>query len=95
MNESVDSDAFVIPSSSGRPCAGRPPADHALVLFEETELVDCSSTRNQERVRVPLDEHLTLLDRQSFPVPILFVIYNKGAGATYVDTPVPYAKPKN
>jgi len=26
MNESVESDAFVIPSSSGRPVAGRPPA---------------------------------------------------------------------
>ena len=41
MNESVESDAFVMPSSSGRPCAGRPPArDHALVLLEEPELVD-------------------------------------------------------
>ena len=40
MNESVESDAFVIPRSSGRPCAGRPPAVmHALVLFEEPELV--------------------------------------------------------
>ena len=40
MNESVDSDAFVMPSSSGRPCAGRPPRrDHALVLLEEPELV--------------------------------------------------------
>src|SRR5215467_3893164 len=26
MNESVDSDAFVIPSSTARPSAGRPPA---------------------------------------------------------------------
>ena len=26
MNESVESDAFVMPSSSGRPVAGRPPA---------------------------------------------------------------------
>jgi hypothetical protein len=26
MNESVESDAFVMPRSSGRPCAGRPPA---------------------------------------------------------------------
>src|SRR5438270_1599852 len=26
MNESVESDAFVIPSSSGRPCAGRLPS---------------------------------------------------------------------
>jgi hypothetical protein len=26
MNESVESDAFVIPSSTGRPVAGRPPA---------------------------------------------------------------------
>ena len=41
MNESVESDAFVIPSSSGRPCAGRPPlGDHALVLFHEPEAVD-------------------------------------------------------
>ena len=40
MNESVESDAFVMPSSSGRPVAGRPPVDeHALVLFEEAELV--------------------------------------------------------
>ena len=36
MNESVDSDAFVIPSSSGCAVAGGPPA---LVLFEEPELV--------------------------------------------------------
>ena len=41
MNESVESDALVMPSSSGWPVAGRPPAgDHALVLFEEAELVD-------------------------------------------------------
>ncbi len=40
MNESVDSDAFVMPSSSGRPVAGRPPSrNDTLVLFEETELV--------------------------------------------------------
>jgi len=41
MNESVESDAFVIPSSIGCAVAGRAPAclNHALVLFEETELV--------------------------------------------------------
>ncbi len=40
MNESVESDAFVMPSSSGRPFAGKPPFDeHALVLFLEAELV--------------------------------------------------------
>src|SRR5438093_5190617 len=41
MNESVESEAFVMPSSSGRPCAGRPPArrDHALVLLDDAELV--------------------------------------------------------
>ena len=40
MNESVESDAFVMPSSSGRPVAGRPlVVQHALVLFEEAELV--------------------------------------------------------
>jgi hypothetical protein len=40
MNESVESDAFVIPSSSGCAVAGRPPAlNHALVLLEEPELV--------------------------------------------------------
>ena len=40
MNESVESDAFVMPSSSGRPVAGRSAVDqHALVLFEEAELV--------------------------------------------------------
>jgi hypothetical protein len=41
MNESVDSDAFVIPSSSGRPVAGRSAVgDHALVLFHEAEAID-------------------------------------------------------
>ena len=41
MNESVESDAFVMPSSSGRPLAGRlPSAVSALVLFQEAELVD-------------------------------------------------------
>ena len=41
MNESVESDALVIPSSSGRPVAGRPPAgNHALVLFHEPEAID-------------------------------------------------------
>ena len=40
MNESVESDAFVIPSRVGLPVAGRPPAfDHAIVLFAELELV--------------------------------------------------------
>ena len=40
MNESVESDAFVIPSSSGCAVAGRPPSpDHPLVLLEEAELV--------------------------------------------------------
>ncbi len=41
MNESVESDALVIPSSTGLPVAGRPPAsDHARILFAELELVD-------------------------------------------------------
>ena len=41
MNESVESDALVMPSSSGRPVAGRAALrDHALVLFAEAELVD-------------------------------------------------------
>ena len=40
MNESVESEALVIPRSSGRPVAGRPPSrDHPLVLFREAELV--------------------------------------------------------
>ena len=41
MNESVESDALVIPSSSGRPFAGLPPSvDHALVLVLEAESID-------------------------------------------------------
>ena len=41
MNESVESDALVMPSSTGLPCAGRAAGfDHALVLFAELELVD-------------------------------------------------------
>src|ERR1022692_4687372 len=56
MNESVESDALVMPSSSGRPVAGLPPlaivfsfssrktfaaiGDRLLVLFAEAELVD-------------------------------------------------------
>jgi hypothetical protein len=39
MNESVESDAFVMPSSSGRPFAGAAVGEHALVLFLEAELV--------------------------------------------------------
>ena len=40
MNESVESDALVMPSSSGRPVAGLAALrDHALVLFAEAELV--------------------------------------------------------
>jgi hypothetical protein len=40
MNESVESDAFVMPSRSGRPLAGCPAVgQHALVLFVEPELV--------------------------------------------------------
>ena len=41
MNESVESEALVMPSSSGRPVAGLPPLAIALlVLFAEAELVD-------------------------------------------------------
>jgi hypothetical protein len=41
MNESVESEALVMPSSSGRPVAGLPPLrDRLLVLFAEAELVD-------------------------------------------------------
>src|SRR3954453_14801043 len=39
MNESVESDAFVIPSSSGPPAAGRPPAAITRVLFREPEAI--------------------------------------------------------
>ena len=40
MNESVESDALVMPSSNGRPVAGLPPLrDRALVLLVEAELV--------------------------------------------------------
>ena len=41
MNDSVESDALVMPSSSGRPVAGLPPwHDDALVFLAEAELVD-------------------------------------------------------
>ena len=41
MNDSVDNDALVIPSSTGRPFAGRLAfADDPLVLLAEPELVD-------------------------------------------------------
>src|ERR1700694_404419 len=47
MNESVESDAFVIPSSSGRPCAGRPPsASTRSFSSRKRNLSTCSSTRN-------------------------------------------------
>ena len=40
MNDSVESDALVMPSSTARPCAGTPPASmHALVFLEEAEPV--------------------------------------------------------
>ena len=41
MKLSVESDALVMPSSSGRPMAGRAAVgDHALVLLVEAEVVD-------------------------------------------------------
>ena len=41
MNESVESDAFVIPSSSGRPVRRTSArGNHALVLFHEPEAID-------------------------------------------------------
>ena len=41
MNDSVDSDAFVMPSSSGSAMAGWPPrVDDALVLLLEDVLLD-------------------------------------------------------
>ena len=41
MKQSVESEALVMPSSSGRPMAGRPPLAMALlVLLTEAELVD-------------------------------------------------------
>ena len=40
MNDSVASDAFVMPSSNGRPVAGLPPwVDDAFVFLAEAELV--------------------------------------------------------
>jgi len=38
--ESVESEAFVMPSSSGRPIAGCRPRHHAFVLLAEAEAVD-------------------------------------------------------
>ncbi len=47
MNDSVDSDAFVIPSSSGRPVAGRPPsAITRSFSSRKRNLSTCSSMRN-------------------------------------------------
>ena len=41
MNESVDSDALVIPSSTGLPVAGRAARfEHAIILLAELEVVD-------------------------------------------------------
>src|SRR5438876_10931291 len=39
MNESVESEAFVMPSSSGRPVAGRPPSLMTRSFAEENERV--------------------------------------------------------
>src|SRR4029450_10251494 len=47
MNESVESDAFVMPSSSGRPCAGRPPSPITRSFSSRNRnLSTCSSTRH-------------------------------------------------
>ena len=47
MNDSVDSDALVIPSSSGRPWAGRPPSAMTRSFSSRNRnLSTCSSTRN-------------------------------------------------
>src|SRR5438445_10356514 len=60
MNESVESDAFVIPKSSGRPCAGRPPLastrSFSPLIDGEPELVGLLV---DEELRVPhvLDLH--------------------------------------
>ncbi len=47
MNESVESDAFVMPSSSGRPFAGSPPpASTRSFSSWKRNLSTCSSMRN-------------------------------------------------
>ena len=47
MNESVESDAFVMPSSSGRPVAGRPLAFNTRSFSSrKRNLSTCSSIRN-------------------------------------------------
>ena len=42
MNESVDSDAFVMPRSSGRPLAGSPPPPSPDELDAQREMDDYS-----------------------------------------------------
>src|SRR5207237_63335 len=47
MNESVESEAFVMPSSSGRPVAGRPPSLMTRSFSSaNANLSTCSSRRN-------------------------------------------------
>jgi hypothetical protein len=47
MNESVESDAFVIPSNSGRPVAGRPPLAMTRSFSSmNRKRSTCSSIRN-------------------------------------------------
>src|SRR5207302_1819024 len=64
MNESVESDAFVIPSSSGRPGAGRPPAVITRALPFLHVHVDTARQRVLPRLRARL-----VRDDDDLPLP--------------------------
>ena len=85
-HESVASDAFVIPMSSGRPSAGRLPSlDEPLVLLRELAGVDLLPGRNSRVTRLRhgdpaqhlADDHLDVLvvDRHALlPVHLLHLV---------------------
>jgi len=72
MNESVESDAFVMPSSNGRPVAGLPPSRmDPFVFLAESELVDlavragtpCRPRPRPSPSASSADDHLDMLIR--------------------------------
>src|SRR5262249_13416387 len=74
MNESVESGAFVMPKSSGRPCAGRPPAVITRSFSSRNRnLSTCSSTRNSLSPTSSILTHRNHLARDGLDVLVVDV----------------------
>ena len=81
MKQSVESDALVMPSRSGRPSAGRPPsAIDALVLFAEAEPIDLLFEQE-----VGIAHFLDLHPAQHLPDDVFDVLVRDGHALQTVD----------